>query len=165
MRYKSEITQLTKTHWLDAGYDIYSNETVIIKPKGSAIIGTNLYVEIPDGYAGLLWSRSGLSCNYEIETGAGCIDSSYRGEVKVHLYNHSDLPYTVNKGDKITQLGGFMTYIGIVVTLILLIRIVEASSMTSSFQRAQEYRQKQDEINEEMVELHRLILKALEDKK
>ena len=104
MRYKSEITQLTKTHWLDAGYDIYSNETVIIKPKGSAIIGTNLYVEIPDGYAGLLWSRSGLSCNYEIETGAGCIDSSYRGEVKVHLYNHSDLPYTVNKGDKITQM-------------------------------------------------------------
>ena len=104
MRYKSEITQLTKKHWLDAGYDIYSNETVIIKPKGSAIIGTNLYVEIPDGYAGLLWSRSGLSCNYEIETGAGCIDSSYRGEVKVHLYNHSDLPYTVNKGDKITQM-------------------------------------------------------------
>ena len=52
----------------------------------------------------MLWSRSGLSCNYEIETGAGCIDSSYRGEVKVHLYNHSDLPYTVNKGDKITQM-------------------------------------------------------------
>ena len=58
-----------------------------------------------------------------------------------------------------------MIYIGIVVTLILLIRVIEATSMSSSFQRAQEYRQKQDEINEEMVELHRLILKALEDKK
>ena len=51
-----------------------------------------------------------------------------------------------------------MTYIGIVVTLILLIRIIEASSMTSSFQRAQEYRQKQDEINEEVLYLHRELL-------
>ena len=51
-----------------------------------------------------------------------------------------------------------MIYIGIVVTLILLIRIIEASSMTSSFQRAQEYRQKQDEINEEVLYLHRELL-------
>ena len=51
-----------------------------------------------------------------------------------------------------------MTYIGIVVTLILLIRIIEASSMSSSFQRAQEYRQKQDEINEEVLYLHRELL-------
>ena len=51
-----------------------------------------------------------------------------------------------------------MTYIGIVVTLILLIRIIEASSMTSSFQRAQEYREKQDEINEEVLYLHRELL-------
>ena len=51
-----------------------------------------------------------------------------------------------------------MTYIGIVVTLILLIRIIEATSMTSSFQRAQEYRQKQDEINEEVLYLHRELL-------
>ena len=51
-----------------------------------------------------------------------------------------------------------MIYIGIVVTLILLIRIIEAASMTSSFQRAQEYRQKQDEINEEVLYLHRELL-------
>ena len=51
-----------------------------------------------------------------------------------------------------------MTYIGIVVTLILLIRIIEATSMSSSFQRAQEYREKQDEINEEVLYLHRELL-------
>ena len=51
-----------------------------------------------------------------------------------------------------------MIYIGIVVTLILLIRVIEATSMTSSFQRAQEYRQKQDEINEEVLYLHRELL-------
>ena len=51
-----------------------------------------------------------------------------------------------------------MIYIGIVVTLILLIRIIEATSMASSFQRAQEYRQKQDEINEEVLYLHRELL-------
>ena len=58
-----------------------------------------------------------------------------------------------------------MIYIGIVVTLILIIRVIEATSMSLSFERAQEYRKRQDEINEEMVELHRNILKALEDKK
>ena len=51
-----------------------------------------------------------------------------------------------------------MIYIGIVVTLILLIRVIEATSMSSSFQRAQEYRQKQDEINEEVLYLHRELL-------
>ena len=51
-----------------------------------------------------------------------------------------------------------MIYIGIVVTLILLIRVIEATSMSSSFQRAQEYRQKQEEINEEVLYLHRELL-------
>ena len=52
----------------------------------------------------MLWSRSGLSVKYRLEVGAGCIDSGYTGEVKVHLYNHSDEDYKVNIGDKIAQL-------------------------------------------------------------
>ena len=52
----------------------------------------------------MLWSRSGLSVKHNVECGAGCIDSSYRGEVKVHLYNHGDEVFYIKKGDRIAQL-------------------------------------------------------------
>ncbi len=104
MNYKSEIKQLTKKRQADAGLDIASNETITINPHSRATIKTGLYLEIPFGFVGLLWSRSGLSAKHGIEVGAGCIDSEYRGEVKVVLYNHSDTLYTVKEGDRIAQL-------------------------------------------------------------
>jgi dUTP pyrophosphatase len=105
MRYYSERQQLTKKHDEDAGLDIMSAERVTILPLSSVVISTGLFLEIPFGHVGLIWSRSGLSCNHDIEVGAGCLDSSYRGEVKVHLYNHSkDHAYNVEYGDKIAQL-------------------------------------------------------------
>ena len=104
MRYYSERQQLTKKHDEDAGLDIMSAERVTILPLSSVVISTGLFLEIPFGHVGLIWSRSGLSCNHDIEVGAGCIDSNFRGEVKVHLYNHSDVSYFVNAGDRIAQL-------------------------------------------------------------
>lgn len=95
---------LFRAHNTDAGQDVFSDDCVFIPPRSSAIISTGLKIEIPNGYMGLLWSRSGLSVKHKIEVGAGCIDSGYRGEVKVHLYNHSDVEYLVEKGDKIAQL-------------------------------------------------------------
>lgn len=95
---------LNRAHKLDAGQDIVSSETTIVPARGSKLIGTGLSIAIPKGFVGLLWSRSGLSVKYKLEVGAGCIDAGYTGEVKVHLYNHSDLAYTVNTGDKIAQL-------------------------------------------------------------
>lgn len=96
--------QLTKKHNSDAGLDIYSNEDITVYPSQSTLIHTNLYLEIPEGHVGLIWSRSGLSVKNKIEVGAGCIDSSYRGEVVVHLYNFSDKIYEIKKGDRIAQL-------------------------------------------------------------
>lgn len=93
-----------RTNPLDAGTDICSSEEVIIKASNSAIISTNLFMEIPKGQVGLLWSRSGLSCKFSLEVGAGCLDSGYQGEVKVHLYNHGVEDYKVNIGDKIAQM-------------------------------------------------------------
>lgn len=103
-KYKSTGAKLSKKHFEDAGQDIYSNENIVIPAHNSAMVSTNLYIEIPRGCVGLLWSRSGLSVKHKIEVGAGCIDSNYRGEVKVHLYNHSDVDFQVNQRDRIAQL-------------------------------------------------------------
>ena len=88
----------------DAGYDISSNETKTIYRDNSAIFSTGLYMAIPTGYVGMIVSRSGLSFKHNIEVGAGIIDSGYRGEIKIHLYNHSGDSIKINKGDRIAQL-------------------------------------------------------------
>lgn len=104
MRYTSKIPQLVKVRQSDAGLDIFASDDCLILSKSRATIRTSLCVEIPFGYAGLIWSRSGLAVNYGIEVGAGCIDSEYRGEVLVLLYNHGDTDYLVKKGDRVAQL-------------------------------------------------------------
>lgn len=95
---------LTKMHQLDAGLDVASSEDKTIFGFSSELIATNLKVNVPAGHVGLLWSRSGLSVKHKIEVGAGCIDSGYTGEVKVHLYNHGEAPFNIKIGDKIAQL-------------------------------------------------------------
>jgi len=101
---KSSSMQLFKKHFQDAGLDVCSNENKTIKSKESSLINTGLFVTIPDYHVGLLWSRSGLSVKNKIEVGAGCIDASYRGEIKVHLLNLGNKDYIVKKGNKIAQL-------------------------------------------------------------
>jgi len=99
-----DVTNLTKKHPNDAGLDVKANDDYTIFPRSSSLISTGLYLQIPEGYVGLLWSRSGLSVKSKIEVGAGCIDSNYRGEVRVHLYNHGNAPFEIKKGDRIAQL-------------------------------------------------------------
>lgn len=95
---------LFKKHLLDAGRDIQSKEDKIVPANGRALISTGLYIAIPKGYVGLIWSRSGLSYKHGIQVGAGCIDATYRGEIKVLLYNFSDSVFEVKAGDRIAQL-------------------------------------------------------------
>lgn len=87
-----------------AGWDLRSVLSHRIYPGTSMKFSTGLRVAIPEGYVGIVKSRSGLSFNKCIETGAGVIDSDYRGEIKVHLYNHGDTPVTIRSGDRIAQL-------------------------------------------------------------
>lgn len=96
--------KLSRGHRTDAGQDVYSAETITILPRDSSLIRTGLKIAVPEGSVGLLKSRSGLSVKHKLEVGAGVIDSGYRGEVRVHLYNHSDKPYLVSKGDRVAQL-------------------------------------------------------------
>lgn len=88
----------------DAALDISSSEDAVVPKRGRALISTGVYVAIPENFVGLLWSRSGLAVKYGIAVGAGCIDNTYRGEVKVLLFNHSDDDFVVSSGDRIAQL-------------------------------------------------------------
>lgn len=87
-----------------AGYDIYSAEDFTIYPDWNYKVFTGLHVSIPEGYFGLVKARSGLSFNYNIEVGAGVIDSDYTGEIKVKLYNFGVDPVGFKEGDRVAQI-------------------------------------------------------------
>lgn len=93
----------TRAHSTDAGLDLYARDTQIIPAKESAIFDTGVHVELPEGTAGLLKSKSGLNTKHGI-TSEGVIDVGYTGSIVAKLYNHSGTDYKVNAGDKITQL-------------------------------------------------------------
>ena len=93
----------TRAHSTDAGLDLYARETQIIPAKESAVFDTGVHVELPEGTAGFLKSKSGLNTKHGI-TSEGVIDVGYTGSIVAKLYNHSGIDYKVNAGDKITQL-------------------------------------------------------------
>lgn len=92
-----------RAHETDAGLDLRSPETVTIEPNGSVCIDTGVHIELPVGTVGMLKSKSGLNVKHGI-TSEGVIDVGYTGSIRVKLYNHSTSPYTVQRGDKISQL-------------------------------------------------------------
>ncbi len=98
----------TKGSPYSAGADLYSAEegAITILPGETAFIGTGLKMEIPEGYAGLIYARSGLACKRGLAPAnkVGVVDSDYRGEIKVALYNHSSNPQTVEMGERIAQM-------------------------------------------------------------
>ncbi len=94
----------TRTNASDAGWDLYSTVSSSIESKNRDMISTGISIEIPDGYVGLVWPRSGLSVKSGIDVLAGVIDSGYRGEIKVCLYNTSDQQVDIIKGDRIAQI-------------------------------------------------------------
>jgi dUTP pyrophosphatase len=84
-----------------AGYDIYSTESVEIEPGTRVLVSTGLSTAFEKGYLRIA-PRSGMSVR-GIDVGAGVIDSSYRGEIKVLLINNSKDPYFIKRGDRIAQ--------------------------------------------------------------
>lgn len=89
----------------DAGADLAAAEDRSIAPLSRATIRTGLAVEIPEGYYGRIAPRSGLAHNHGIDVLAGVVDSCYRGEIRVVLYNtDKEEPFQVRSGDRIAQL-------------------------------------------------------------
>lgn len=91
-----------------AGYDLYADidEPVTIEPHMTEMIHTGIAIEIPDGYFGAIFARSGLAAKQGLRLAncTGVCDSDYRGEYMVALHNDSIITRTVNPGERIAQL-------------------------------------------------------------
>ncbi len=90
-----------------AGADLYSvDDTVSIAPGESRLMHTGIAVEIPMGYVGLVYARSGLAAKRGLAPAnkVGVIDADYRGEIMVCLHNHSNKEQIVEAGERIAQM-------------------------------------------------------------
>lgn len=91
-----------------AGADLYAcmDEPVTIAAGETQFIHTGLAIEIPAGYAGLVYARSGLACKKGLAPAnkVGVIDADYRGEIMVALYNHSSQAVEIEPGERVAQL-------------------------------------------------------------
>lgn len=91
-----------------AGADLYAciDEAVSIAPGQTAFIGTGIAMEIPMGYAGFIYARSGLSCKKGLAPAnkVGVVDADYRGEITVALYNHCAETRTIEPNERIAQM-------------------------------------------------------------
>ena len=89
-----------------AGADLYSIEAVTVEPHKTVLVHTGLALEIPEGYAGLIFARSGLACKRGLAPAykVGVIDADYRGEIMVALHNHTEAPVSIDAGERVAQL-------------------------------------------------------------
>lgn len=114
MKYNVKIKKLNENAIIptygspfSAGADLYSAmDDVTIEPHATTLIKTGLALELPVGFAGLIYARSGLASKRGLAPAnkVGVIDCDYRGEVMVALHNHSEIAQTVSKGERIAQL-------------------------------------------------------------
>lgn len=92
-----------------AGADLYActnGETVVIESGETKLIKTGLAMEIPEGYAGLIYARSGIANKRGLAPSnkVGVVDSDYRGEIMVSLHNHSNETQSIADGERIAQM-------------------------------------------------------------
>ena len=91
-----------------AGADLYAclEAPVTIEPGKTAFVPTGIALEVPRHCAGLVYARSGLACKRGLAPAnkVGVIDSDYRGEIFVVLYNHGEVSQTIENGERIAQL-------------------------------------------------------------
>ncbi len=114
-----------------AGADLYAclEREIAIAPGESVFVPIGLAMEIPRGYAGLVYARSGLACKRGLAPAnkVGVIDSDYRGEIMVVLHNHSKETQVVTAGERIAQL---------VIAPVLAPQYVEAESLSDTARSA-----------------------------
>ncbi|KAI1280898.1 Deoxyuridine 5'-triphosphate nucleotidohydrolase [Halotydeus destructor] len=97
-------TKPSKGSPLSAGFDLYSAYDYVIPAKGKGLVATDLQIAIPDNCYGRIAPRSGLAVKNFIDVGAGVVDSDYRGNVQIVLFNFNDTEFAVKKGDRVAQL-------------------------------------------------------------
>lgn len=105
-RSQNKLPAYETTH--SAGMDLraMTGEPVVIRPMERKLIGTGLYIELPEGYEAQVRPRSGLAIKHGITVlnSPGTIDADYRGEIGIILINLSDTDFTICNGDRIAQM-------------------------------------------------------------
>lgn len=99
IRYTAKVKHPTRKNSKDAGMDLYSSEEITINPMSFGIVETGVRFIIPKGYMIQLWPKS--KANYLL--GAGIVDESFRGSIKVKVYNCSNASLTFQVGDPVAQ--------------------------------------------------------------
>ena len=92
-----------------AGYDLYAHldsDKVELKPGETLMVGTGIALEIPTGYFGAIFARSGIAAKRNLRPAdcVGVIDSDYRGEIKVPLYNDSNVNQSLDNKERVAQI-------------------------------------------------------------
>jgi dUTP pyrophosphatase len=100
----SEAKLPTHGHPGDAGMDFYALEEVVFAPGAQMRVRTGIALEIPDGYVGLVWDKSGISFNKSLKIVGGVIDAPFRGEFVASMVNLSNQTQILEKGQKFTQM-------------------------------------------------------------
>jgi dUTP pyrophosphatase len=88
----------------DAGFDLYVSERLVLRPMKRSSVNTGYKMEIPYGYVGIQYEKSGLAHKHGIIVFGNVIDAGYRGEVKVGVINLGDEAYVFEPGNKIAQM-------------------------------------------------------------
>ena len=91
-----------------AGADLYALPAgeISVEPGETVMIHTGIALQIPDGYVGLVYARSGIATKRGLAPAnkVGVIDSDYRGEIMVSIHNHSNTVQTIENGERVAQL-------------------------------------------------------------
>lgn len=110
-----------------AGADLYAlcDGEIILPPHTTTVIGTGIAIELPAGYVGLIYARSGLATKKGLAPAnkVGVIDCDYRGEIKVALFNHGDCEQKISCGERVAQL---------VITPYIKANFLESDSLSST---------------------------------
>ena len=93
-----------RAHAMDAGFDLYTPELIVVPAHGSWTVDTRVHLAIPAGWFGKIESKSGLMVKEGITVPGGVVDSGYTGSIMVKLENHTPAPYKFERGDKIAQI-------------------------------------------------------------
>lgn len=104
VKLSENATTPTRGSALSAGYDLYSADNSIIKPRNKAVVMTDIRIAVPEGCYARIAPRSGLAVKHFIDVGAGVIDPDFRGNLGVVLFNFGKESFHVKKGERIAQL-------------------------------------------------------------
>ena len=87
-----------------AELDLYSAYSTTVPARAKELIYTDLQIQLPDGCCGRIAPRSGQALKHHLDIGGGVIDQDYRVNIGVIIYNHSDTPFIITRGDRIAQI-------------------------------------------------------------